>query len=203
MIVVAGSMPHMCYNNKRSDYVNECYYRIINKTNIMTKSKSKKAFTLIELLIVISIIAVISAVVFVTLDPLSRFADTRDARRWSEASAVLSAIKIDQVDNGGAYLTSIGNMVAGEVYMVTNGSVGTGCADQNTYCDTDVTADTNCVDLSGLASEGYLGDVPISPDGSGEWSASSTGYTLQRNASGIVTVRACESENTSEIWVAR
>lgn len=29
------------------------------------------------------------------------------------------------------------------------------------------------------------------------------GYTLQRDTTGIITVRACESENSDEIWVAR
>ena len=87
--------------------------------------------------------------------------------------------------------------------MISDGPVSLGCDDQNAHCDTNVTADTNCIDLSGLATEGYLGVVPISPNGSGSWDTSSTGYTLQRDASDIITVRACESENTSEIWVAR
>lgn len=167
------------------------------------KTISKKAFTLIELLIVIAIIGIIAASIFVVLDPLSRFRDARDARRWADGSAILSAIKVDQVDNGGTYITAVANTTSGEVYMVSDGAVASGCDDQNTYCDTDVTSDTHCVDLSGLVTEGYLGDVPVSPNGSGTWTSSTTGYTLQRDSTGIITVRACESENTSEIWVAR
>lgn len=165
--------------------------------------KSKKGFTLIELLIVIAIMAIISAVVFVALDPLTRFKDARDSSRWSSISAILSAIKLDQVDNGGTYLPAINAVAAGEVYMITDGAVVAGCDDQNAYCDVDVNDDNNCVNLSGLVTEGYLGDVPMSPNGSGSWSASITGYTLQRNTTGIITIRACESENTTEIWVAR
>jgi len=167
------------------------------------KQKNINGFTLIELLIVIAIIAIISAVVFVALDPLTRFKDARDSSRWSDISAILNAIKVDQVDNGGTYLSSISAMSAGSVYMIVDGSVASGCDDQNTYCDTNVSGDAYCVNLVGLVTEGYLGDVPVSPNGSGAWTLSITGYTLQRDTTGIITVRACESENSDEIWVAR
>ena len=163
--------------------------------------KSSAGFTLIELLIVVSIIAILASVVFVALNPLKRFQDTRDARRSADANAILSAIKVDQVDNGGSYLTAIGNLTAGSVYMI--GTATSGCDDQNTYIDTDVTNDTACLDLTGLVTEGYLGSVPISPNGSGTWTAAISGYTITRASTGIITIRAAESENTTEISVSR
>jgi prepilin-type N-terminal cleavage/methylation domain-containing protein len=164
---------------------------------------TKKGFTLIELLIVIAIIAIIAAVVFVALDPLTRFQDARDSSRWSDISGVISAIKIDQVDNGGSYVTQITNANAGEVYMIVDGAVVAGCDDQNTYCDTNVTSDGNCINLADLVTEGYIGDVPVSANGDGSWTSSITGYTLQRDSTGIITLRSCESENTTEISIAR
>ncbi len=163
--------------------------------------KQKNGFTLIELLIVIAIIAIIAAVVFVALDPLTRFRDSRDAGRWSDISAVLSATKVDQVDNKGSYIAVISGLTAGNVYMI--GTAIAGCDDQNANCDTAVTSDASCVDLIGLVTEGYLGSVPISPNGEGTWTAGVTGYTLSRASTGILTVRACESENTDEISVSR
>jgi len=165
--------------------------------------KKGAGFTLIELLIVIAIISIIAAVVFVALDPLTRFKDARDSSRYSDILGTMSAIKIDQVDNGGYYIESVSSTNAGEVYMITDGSQTTGCNGQNTYCDTNVTDSNNCVDLSGLVSEGYLGDIPVSSNGQGSWATSSSGYTLQRDTTGIITIRACESENRDEIWVAR
>ena len=167
----------------------------------MKKGLAIRGFTLIELLIVIAVIAILAAVAFVALDPLTRFRDTRDARRWSDISAMMTAVKADQVDNRGNYLTAIQNMTAGQVYMV--GTAVAGCDDQNAQCDTDVSADTNCVNLSGLVTAGKLGGVPISPNGAGTWVAATTGYTLQRDATGIMSVRACESENTTEIFLSR
>ncbi|MDA2922326.1 prepilin-type N-terminal cleavage/methylation domain-containing protein [Patescibacteria group bacterium AH-259-L07] len=167
---------------------------------------NNNGFTLIELLIVIAVIAILAGVVFVALDPLTRFRDARDSRRWSEITEVLNALKVDQVDNQGTYLTAVAAMTAGEVYMVTDGG-GTDCDGGNANCDTNVTTEVaagdHCVDLAGLVTEGYLGDVPISPNGAGTWAVALSGYTLQRDATGIITVRACESENTTEIWVAR
>lgn len=167
-------------------------------------------FTLIELLLVIAVIGIIAAVVFVALDPLTRFQDARDATRNSDLNAYISAAKVDQVDNGGSYLTAIANLTAGEVYMIVNGSsMTTGCADNNASCDTNVTSDTHCADLSGLVTEGYMGRVKESPAGAVTWDDGSsagdegTGYTISRSSSGILTVRACESENTTEIFVSR
>ena len=156
-------------------------------------------FTLIELLIVIAIIAILAAVAFVALDPLTRFRTARDSSRWADLSAVLSAIKVNQVDSGGSYITTITNMVTGTVYMI-----GVGTSGCNLTCTTPVASSTACVDLTALVTAGYIGKVPISPDGSGTWTASTTGYTLQRDTSGIVTARACEKENsTVEIKIAR
>jgi len=163
--------------------------------------KRNIGFTLIELLIVIAIIAIIASVVFVALDPLTRFRDARDSRRWTDVTATLSAIKLDQVDNGGTYESDIAALSAGSVYMI--GTATTGCDDENVYCDTGVTADTSCVSLNALVTEGYMGAVPVSSNGGGSWNASKTGYTIQRDSTGIITIRSCESENSDEIWVAR
>ena len=169
-------------------------------------NKAFKGFTLIELLIVIAIISIIASVVFVSLDPLRRFRDSRDAKRWADITAVLSAIKIDQVDNGGEYMGPIKTITANRVYMITDGNVGSGCAAANAYCSQDVFDDASCVDLSDLRTQGYLGSVPVSPKGSFEWTSGLTGYTLEKSSTGILTIRACEAENTqggSEIKAAR
>ncbi len=160
-----------------------------------------KGFTLVELLIVIAIIAILAAVVFVALNPLKRFQDARDAQRWANVNGVLSALKVYQVDNGGNYPAAVTSTLAGGVYMI--GTDVSSCNSYNANCDTGVSSSTACVDLSSLVTGGYLGSVPISPNGAGTWTAGHTGFTLTRASTGIVTVKACESEDTDEISVSR
>lgn len=170
------------------------------------KKTNRQGFTLIELLIVMAIISIIAAVVFVALDPLTRFRDSRDAARWTDISALVSAIKIDQVDNGGAYMTAINAMASSTVYMITEGAAPADCTVGNANCGIDVATAASCVDLTGLVTDGYLGKVPTSPNGLGNWGTAGnklTGYTIEKSATGILTVRACEAENTGEIKVSR
>ena len=162
----------------------------------------KKGFTLIELLIVIAIIAIIAAVVFVALDPLTRFQDARDSSRWTDVGAIIAAIKVDQVDNGGSYLSAVATTTNAGVYMIgtcTSGATATSITD---YCDTNPDQ-VSCVDLTQLVTDGYMSSVPVSPNGSGTWTSSTTGYTLERRGNGILFIRACESENSDEIEVGR
>lgn len=166
----------------------------------MHEHKKNTGFTLIELLIVIAIISIIAAVAFVALDPLTRFRDARDSRRWTDISAVISGIKVDQIDNGGSYMSAISALTDGQVYMV--GTDVAGCDDYNANCDTAITADTNCVNLSDLVGQGYMGALPVSPNGSGTWTAGHSGYTLSVTST-VVTIRACESENSDEISILR
>jgi len=163
------------------------------------RRKSSAGFTLIELLIVIAIIAILAGVAFVSLDPLTRFQDARDSTRWNDVTSILSSVKVDQVDNGGAYLNSIANLSAGVEYMISAATTTTGC---NKTCDVTIGA-SECVNLEGLVTEGYMSALPISPTGATTWSSTYTGYYLTKATSGSITVGACESENTSDINVAR
>ena len=162
--------------------------------------KQRKGFTLIELLIVIAIIAILASVAFVALDPLKRFQDSRDSTRSNDVVILLEAILTDQFDNGGTYLTSITNMATGDIYMISDAN--SGCHDNNGNCVSNVTSDSSCLDISGLVNEGYLGKVPISPDGDADWNSGKTGYTVERESTGIIHVRACEYESVTSTEIS-
>jgi len=172
--------------------------------------KKLKGFTLLELLLVIAIIAIIASILFVALDPLTRFKDSRDARRWSEVTEILHAIKLDQVDNGGSYASAVSGLTNGQVYMI--GTAGSACnttdaGSVSVTCSTAVTQ-AACIDLESgtddIVSGGYLGDIPVSPDSTvNTWDATKTGYTIQKDSTGILYVRACLEEGSKEIEVSR
>jgi prepilin-type N-terminal cleavage/methylation domain-containing protein len=160
------------------------------------KKTKQKGFTLIELLIVVGIIGILAAAVFASLDPLKRLQDSRDARRWSDISEMLNAIKVNQYDNrGNRYLPAIDSLIKGRKYMIVSGNISSGCDAQNDNCVDKISSTDDCVDLSGLVSSGYLSSIPVSPNADGDWSSSITGYVLTASSSGAIIIDACESEN--------
>lgn len=62
------------------------------------------------------------------------------------------------------------------------------------------TSTTGSVDLSALVTEGYLGSVPTDPSSG---SSSETDYYLVKDSTGIITIGACEAENSVSISVSR
>lgn len=145
--------------------------------------KNKKGFTLIELLVVIGIIAALTTVVFVALDPAKRFKDARNARRTTDADTIIGAIHQYIVDTGGSMPSGIG----ASVYQI--GTCGSGGA---TLCPGAVAA---CVDIGAtLGSNKYLKTNPIDPNGG---SAATTGYSITKDTNNLFTVNACLSEGTT------
>lgn len=163
--------------------------------------RRQKGFTLIELLIVIAIIAILAAVAFVALDPLTRFRDARDTARWADVTAIMGAVKLDQVDNRGRFVYSVQNATATEIFMLSNATTTTGC--NGFTCDGTIVDANDCLNIQDLVTEGYLGEVPVSPNGDTTWSGAYTGYYLQKSATGNITVGSCESENTSAISIVQ
>ena len=152
-----------------------------------------KGFTLIELLIVIGIIAILAALTFVAVDPATRFAEARNAERWSAANSVLNAVLKFQVDNDGTMPAAI-DAVSGSSQVL--GTAATGC-------DTTCTATTTvaaCVDLSSDLVTAYLAAIPIDPS---TGAAANSEYYLNIDANGRLTVGACDPELSETIVTQR
>ncbi len=156
------------------------------------KKRNIVGFTLIELLIVIGILAILAALAFVALNPLARFQDSRNARRWADVNAILSAARLYQVDNDGTHLSAIGDLTADYYYQIGAGDT---C---NDACSTPtVTLQSDCVDLEELADEKYITSVPIDPNATGA-SEDETRYYLVKQTGGIIIVGSCSEEQGSD-----
>ncbi len=169
----------------------------------MNKIKLQKGFTLIELLIVITIIATLAVTVFVALNPAQRLKDSKDARRTSDVDTILTAIHAYVVDSGGYYPTGLNGTLPIAEIQISNAAAATGCAlaTPATKC---TVSNTACVALGTATTLGkYLKSIPVDPIGSPTYGANNTGYTVQIDGNGIVTVKACATEGSTIIQASR
>lgn len=142
-------------------------------------------FTLLEILVVIGIIAFLAAFVFVTLDPLTLFAESRNTRRWSDVNNLTTAVYRYTIDKS-AYPPGI---------STTEQQIGTANSGCNILC---TSAASICIDLSEELKD-YLLELPTDPlNGSSE----TTGYSITKNDD-IVTLKACNAENGVNIRISR
>ncbi len=152
--------------------------------------KSNRAFTLIEILLAIGIIAVLATVVVVSLDPISRFRDARDARRLSDIQSILSAVHQYVIDNQGAFPAGLDTTERQIGTASSNCAIGGRCG---------VSGDGDCIDLS-TSLERYLKDIPFDPSNGSD---ALTRYSISLNSNNITTVTACESDDASIAAVSR
>lgn len=148
------------------------------------KATRRSAFTMIELIIVIAIIAILAAAIFVAIDPARRLQESRNAVRSSDVATVLEAVKKFQADNEGTHYTEIDGLTADQYSVI--GTASSGC---NSTCGAQTTQ-AACVDLSGIGSN-YLADIPMDPS---TGTAANSDYYLMVDSNGAVTVGACDPE---------
>lgn len=74
--------------------------------NVYKTRLPSRGFTLIELLVVIGMLAILSTVVLVAVNPLRQFAEARNSQRQSNVAAVLNAVSERVADNGGLFISS-------------------------------------------------------------------------------------------------
>ncbi len=154
----------------------------------MKLPKNEKAFTLIELLLVVAIIATLAVVVFVALNPAQRLKDSKDARRTSDVDTILSAVHEYIIDNKGVLPTT------SPLNEIQLGTSAVGCAIGTGTCSANGTA---CLDLTSTLNK-YLKSIPIDPTGV----VGATKYTMAVDSNNIVTVKACAAD-TSTISASR
>lgn len=137
----------------------------------------KDGFTLIEVLVVMGIIALLSTIVLVAINPARQFAQSRDTQRTSNVTALLNAIGQRAVDNRGIFET--------------------GCAAGQIPATTTVIKSSGGFDIYPCIVPVYMALLPVDPKNGTFTGPTSydTGYTLTRDSvTGRITVAAPSTE---------
>ncbi len=140
--------------------------------------KSYRGFTLIEVLVVMGIIALLSTLVLVAINPSRQFAQSRDTQRTSNVAAILNAIGQRAVDNRGIFEVGC---AAGNIPSTT----------------TPIKSGNGGFDIYPCIVPTYMALLPTDPKSGSFVSASDydSGYALSRDeATGRITVLAPNTE---------
>ncbi|MFA4814489.1 MAG: type II secretion system protein [Candidatus Gracilibacteria bacterium] len=141
----------------------------------------KKAFTLIEVLLVIVIIAILAGIVIIAVNPGRQISQANNAQRSSDVLAILDAVHQFGIDNRGVLPADI---VAAPTVI---GNAGI-----------DI-----CTDLVPT----YITEMPFDPTtvdaGYTDCTTYATGYEISVDADGRVTVSAPDAELSETISVTR
>lgn len=127
---------------------------------------TKKAFSLLEILLSIALIGVLMGIVFTALDPNSVLTQSQDNVNKSNVLKIYTAIEQYTLKNN-IYPTSISNLA--------NSSITEICMDTDTIC-------TNLVNLSSLKPT-YIKEIPSDPN-----QANRTYYFIIKSSSGDIGV---------------
>lgn len=140
-----------------------------------------RGFTLLEILLVVTVIAILASIVIVAINPNKQLGDTRNAQRRADVNTILNAVYQYSIDNNGTLPGSI--TTTPTAVCKTGGS----CA--------------GLIDLSVVtASEKYLVSMPFDPSGA---TVNSTDYNISKSANNRVTVSAPSAEQGASISATR
>lgn len=138
-------------------------------------NKKRSGFTLIELLVVIGILAVLLTITLIAINPRRQLQLANDTQRRSDVQAILNAIYQYSTDHTGQF--PAGMPASGASEPISSAAGGTGAA----FCQALVTATPN-----------YIAAIPRDPTTGSytDCNTYSSGYTIQMNANGRITVAA-------------
>jgi prepilin-type N-terminal cleavage/methylation domain-containing protein len=147
----------------------------------MTSRKTLKGFTLIEILVVVALIAILTAITFIAINPAKQFGDTRNAQRSSDVLQILNAIT-QYTSEQGQSLADFGTIPTCPTVVL----IGTGSGNLDPT--------TRLVDK-------YIVGIPMDPS---TGTTANTGYNIcKTGTSNRVQISAPGAENSKTISVKR
>ncbi len=144
------------------------------------KNNNQHGFTMLELVIIVSVILALGAAVTIWIDPVQRIGDAKQAKR-QEAVMMLSTAFTEYAQSHKGALPIFGEITT-EAKVICNNQTGQllTCDTSSEYCLAIDDADFFTKNISNL---------PIDPDKSSD---SDTGYYIRKDADNNIIIGACD-----------
>ncbi|MFA6307331.1 MAG: type II secretion system protein [Patescibacteria group bacterium] len=149
--------------------------------------KSRQAFSLLQLIVVMTILIVLAAATFIWIDPLAQVGKTKNQTRVQDVNILAAALSDYANDHGGAL------PILGKLNQTYKRVLCTSQSGSNLTCDGDSRL---CLLVDDNDFYKYINTLPVDPDKS---STADTGYYLKKDSNGLLVVGACTSYNSEII----
>ena len=152
---------------------------------ITTKQKisANSGFTLVEMLVVLGLIALLSSIVLIAVNPSRQFKLGRDSERSAHLTALLNAIGQDMAENKGQFMCGTSTKALPTVSTQISSTVGD-------------------FDLASCIVPLYLANMPYDPNGSSTYFTTTsnyrTGYSIMQDANAHITLTAPSELDSSK-----
>ena len=144
----------------------------------LTDMKKRQGLTIIELVIVISILAIIIGITTIAFNPVQQFANARNTQRWSHVNSLINAISQNIADNNNVFTCAAGPIPTATATIGTSG-----------------------YNIENCVTPTYIVTLPLDPV---TGTSTDTGYSIVRNAStSVITVTADDAELGEGISASR
>ncbi len=154
------------------------------------KDEGEEGFTLIEVLVVIGIIAILSGIVLVAINPNRQFKIARDSERQANITAILNAVGQNTTDHSGTFACLGVQTVFPQIRTKIASGVG-----------------SSTLDLAPCLVPDYLPVLPYDPSKAGSHytgtSSYDTGYFISSDANSRITVSADGEMSTATLSIIR
>ncbi len=159
----------------------------LNSQELTSLRANRLGLTLVEILIAITLIAIIAAVGIVAANPAGQVAKARNTRRQLDLEVVMNSIRQSISDTSGATFSCVSGPLPTSTKKMASPS--------------------SSYNMAPCLTPTYLGTLPFDPSASGShWTSVSdydTGYNIVQNASGVITVAAPSAELNQAISISR